>query len=85
MSGERTAVDSGAVWPDDVDTDEGYVVNWFVREGGRVDAGEAVCEFQVEKVSIDVPAPAAGELDEIVVAEDDEFRRGDTLGWVRPA
>ena len=83
MSGERTAVDSSAVWPDDVDADEGYVVNWFAREGSRVDAGEAVCEFQVEKVSVDVPAPVAGELDEIVVAEDDEFRRGDTLGWVR--
>ena len=85
MSGERTAVDSASVWPDDVDAEEGYVVNWFVREGGRVDAGEAVCEFQVEKVSVDVPAPAAGELDEIVVAEDDEFRRGDTLGWIRSA
>ena len=84
MSGERTAVDSAAVWPADADADEGVVVNWFAREGSHVDAGEAVCEFQVEKVSVDVPAPVAGELDEIVVGEDDEFRRGDALAWIRP-
>ena len=79
------AIDSAAVWPEDAeDVDEAVVANWFVREGGAVDAGEAVCEIQIEKVSIDVPAPAAGTLVERTVAENGEFRRGDVLGRIDP-
>lgn len=72
-------------WPDDVDSDEGVVVNWFAREGASVQEGESLCEVQVEKVSVDVFAPADGTLAEIVCGEDDEFARGDTLAWVEPA
>ncbi len=84
MSDERIALDTDAIWPDDADADEGVVVNWFVREGATVDEGDTLCEIQVEKVSIDVPTPAAGELDEIALGEDDEFERGDTLAWITP-
>jgi pyruvate/2-oxoglutarate dehydrogenase complex dihydrolipoamide acyltransferase (E2) component len=85
MSGDRVAVDTAAVWPDDVDAEEGVVVNWFAREGRSVDEGETLCEIQVEKVSVDVPAPATGELVEIVLGEDDEFVKGDTLAWILPS
>ena len=81
---DRVAVDTGDVWPEDTDEDEGVVVNWFLREGSRVDAGDDLCEFQVEKVSVDVPAPASGTLEEIVLEEDDEFERGAVLAWIRP-
>jgi pyruvate/2-oxoglutarate dehydrogenase complex dihydrolipoamide acyltransferase (E2) component len=80
---DRVAV-TLAEWPDDVDSNEGVVVNWFVREGGRVDADESLCEVQIEKVSLDVYAPVAGTLDEIVAGEDDEFADGDTLAWMVP-
>jgi pyruvate/2-oxoglutarate dehydrogenase complex dihydrolipoamide acyltransferase (E2) component len=72
-------------WPDDVDADEGIVVNWFVREGAAVEESESLCEVQIEKVTIDVFAPVDGTLAEIVGAEDDEFERGDTLAWLEPA
>lgn len=85
MSGDRVAVDTAAVWPDDVEAEEGVVVNWFAREGRAVDEGETLCEIQVEKVSVDVPAPTAGELVEIVLGEDDEFVKGDTLAWIHPS
>lgn len=86
MSGdaERVVVDTAAVWPEDADADEGVVVNWFIREGSNVDEGDALCEFQVEKVSVVVPAPTSGTLDEIALEEDDEFETGDTLAWIRP-
>ncbi|MFD1686795.1 lipoyl domain-containing protein [Halobellus litoreus] len=71
-------------WADEADSDEGIVVNWFVREGATVEEGESVCEIQIEKVSIDVLAPASGTIAEIVKAEDDEFERGDTLAWITP-
>jgi len=85
MSGDRVAVDTAAVWPDDVEAEEGVVVNWFAREGRAVNEGETLCEIQVEKVSVDVPAPKAGELVEIVLGEDDEFVKGDTLAWIQPS
>lgn len=81
---ERVAVDTVDVWPEDTDEDEGVVVNWFMTVGSYVEEGDDICEFQVEKVSIDVPAPVTGTLNEIVLNEDDEFEQGDTLAWIRP-
>lgn len=71
-------------WPEDADSDEGVVVNWFAREGANVEAEESLCEVQIEKVSVDVLAPTDGTLAEIVCGEDDEFERGDTLAWLEP-
>ena len=78
-------IDSEDVWPEDAeDVDEGIVANWFVREGGRVQDGEALCEIQIEKVSVDVPAPVSGTVAEILVGENEEFRRGDALVRIDP-
>ena len=82
--GDRVAVDSGDVWPEDTDEDEAVVVNWFLGEGSRVEEGDELCEFQVEKVGVDVPAPATGTLAEIVLEEDAEFERGAVLAWIAP-
>lgn len=81
---ERVAVDTADVWPEDTDEDEGVVVNWFITEGSHVAEGNDLCEFQVEKVSVNVPAPVTGTLDEIVLEEDEEFEQGKTLAWIRP-
>ncbi|WP_227131865.1 lipoyl domain-containing protein [Halorubellus salinus] len=82
----RVAVTLASVWPDGGDdVDEGVVANWFAKEGATVDAGDTLCEIQIEKVSIDVPAPVAGTVDEVVLGENDEFTREDTLAYVRPA
>lgn len=85
MSGERVPVEVDTVWPDDVESEEGVIVNWFARAGKTVEEGETIAEIQIEKVSVDVPAPVAGELDEIVLSKDDEFDRDDTLAWITPA
>lgn len=73
-----------ADWPDDVESEEGVVVNWFVHEGTVVEDSESLCEIQVEKVSMDIFAPVDGTLVEIIRGEDDEFGRGDTLAWIDP-
>lgn len=83
MSGDTIPVDSEAVWPADAeDVDEAVVSNWFVREGASVAQGDAIAEIQIEKVSIDVPAPTTGTLTEIVIGEHDEFRRGSVLARI---
>ena len=85
MSDESVAVDSETVWPaDSDDVDEAIVANWFVREGTAVTEGDPIAEIQIEKVSIDVLAPATGEIAEILVGEQDEFRRGDVLARISP-
>ncbi|TMT85952.1 biotin attachment protein [Haloterrigena sp. H1] len=87
MSGtdDRIAVETADHWPDDADEDVGVVVNWFAAEGSRVEEGNAICEFQVEKVSADVPAPVTGTLEEVAIGEDEEFEQGEQLAWIRPA
>lgn len=82
-SGMRVAVRATGGWEADVDESEGVLVDWFAREGRGIEAGDTLCEIQVEKVSVDIQAPVAGTLDEIVVGEDDEFEIGETLGWIR--
>jgi len=78
-------VDSAAVWPADaMDVEEAVVANWFVREGDRVSEGETLCEIQIEKVSVDVPAPADGTLAAVLVPENGEFARGDVLARIEP-
>jgi pyruvate/2-oxoglutarate dehydrogenase complex dihydrolipoamide acyltransferase (E2) component len=81
---DRIAVTADGDWTDDVDEEEGVVVNWFTGEGGVVDAGDAICEVQVEKVGVDIETPVAGTVVEIVLGEDDEFTIGDTLAWIEP-
>ncbi|HET7325621.1 MAG TPA: biotin/lipoyl-containing protein [Halococcus sp.] len=86
MSDATVAVDSVAVWPaDSADVEEAIVSNWFVREGTAVTEDEPIAEIQIEKVSIDVLAPATGEIAERLVEEQDEFRRGDVLARILPA
>ncbi|UTF54499.1 lipoyl domain-containing protein [Natronosalvus rutilus] len=76
-------LDSESIWPDDAeDVDEAVVATWFVREGASIAEGDTLCEIQIEKVSIDVSSPASGTLAEIRVGENEEFRRGDSLGRI---
>lgn len=79
---DRIAVTADDIWPADAETDEGVVVNWFKREGAIVKDGEDLCEIQIEKVSLDVEAPADGTLVEVVLDEDDEFERTDVIAYV---
>lgn len=83
MTENTVAVDSDAVWPEDADdVEEGIVATWFAREGARTEEGATLCEIQIEKVSVDVPAPVDGTLAEIVVGESEEFERGDVLARI---
>lgn len=85
MSGDADRVPVALTdWPEDADSDEGVVVNWFVREGATVDESDNLCEVQIDKVSIDVLAPVDGTLADVVCEEDDEFTRDDTLAWIHP-
>ncbi|HKL69144.1 2-oxoglutarate dehydrogenase complex dihydrolipoyllysine-residue succinyltransferase [Salibaculum sp.] len=53
---------------------EATVATWFKKPGDSVAADEMLCELETDKVTVEVPAPAAGTLSEIVAGE------GETVG-----
>jgi len=53
---------------------EATVATWFKQPGDAVAADEMLCELETDKVTVEVPAPAAGTMGEIVASE------GDTVG-----
>ena len=53
---------------------EATVATWFKKPGEAVEADEMLCELETDKVTVEVPAPAAGTLGEIVAGE------GETVG-----
>ncbi|PSL20190.1 2-oxoglutarate dehydrogenase complex dihydrolipoyllysine-residue succinyltransferase [Shimia abyssi] len=53
---------------------EATVATWFKKPGDAVAVDEMLCELETDKVTVEVPAPSAGVLGEIVAAE------GETVG-----
>ncbi|WP_347311279.1 2-oxoglutarate dehydrogenase complex dihydrolipoyllysine-residue succinyltransferase [Defluviimonas sp. SAOS-178_SWC] len=53
---------------------EATVATWFKKPGEMVAVDEMLCELETDKVTVEVPAPAAGRLAEIVAKE------GETVG-----
>ncbi len=48
---------------------EATVATWFKKPGDAVAADEMLCELETDKVTVEVPAPAAGRLVEIIAPE----------------
>ena len=48
---------------------EATVTTWFKAVGDAVAQDEMLCELETDKVSVEVPAPSAGVLSEILAAE----------------
>ena len=53
---------------------EATVATWFKKPGDAVAADEMLCELETDKVTVEVPAPSAGTMAEIVAKE------GETVG-----
>src|SRR6266542_2252002 len=49
---------------------EGTVTRWLKKEGERVEADEPLLEVSTDKVDTEIPAPVAGILRGITVAEE---------------
>ncbi len=48
---------------------EATIATWFKKPGDRVEVDEMLCELETDKVTVEVPAPVAGTLAEIVAPE----------------
>ncbi|AOF89245.1 2-oxoglutarate dehydrogenase complex dihydrolipoyllysine-residue succinyltransferase [Sinorhizobium sp. RAC02] len=61
---------------------EATVGTWFKKVGDVIKADEPLCELETDKVTIEVPAPAAGVLSEIVANAGDTVAPGGLLGQI---
>ncbi|MFD8097809.1 2-oxoglutarate dehydrogenase, E2 component, dihydrolipoamide succinyltransferase [Streptomyces malaysiensis] len=61
---------------------EGTVTRWLKAEGERVEADEPLLEVSTDKVDTEIPAPSAGVLTSIKVAEDETVEVGAELAVI---
>lgn len=61
---------------------EATIGKWFKKAGDAVKADEPLVELETDKVTVEVPAPAAGVLSEISVQEGDTVNVGARLGSI---
>ncbi|MCC5780354.1 2-oxoglutarate dehydrogenase complex dihydrolipoyllysine-residue succinyltransferase [Nitratireductor sp. B36] len=61
---------------------EATIARWMKSVGDTIATDEPLVELETDKVSIEVPAPAAGTLDEITVKEGETVEVGALLGMI---
>jgi len=61
---------------------EGTVTRWLKQQGELVEVDEPLLEVSTDKVDTEIPSPAAGVLDKILVAEDETVGVGAELAVI---
>lgn len=62
---------------------EATIGKWFKKPGDAVKADEPLVELETDKVTVEVPAPAAGVLEEIVAKDGQTVTIGAVLGSIK--
>ena len=62
---------------------EATIGRWFKKAGEQVAVDEPLVELETDKVTIEVPAPAAGVLSEILVKDGETVAPGALLGQIK--
>jgi 2-oxoglutarate dehydrogenase E2 component (dihydrolipoamide succinyltransferase) len=62
---------------------EATIGRWFKQAGDPVNVDEPLVELETDKVTIEVPAPAAGVLSEILVKDGETVAPGALLGQIK--
>ncbi|MEE8507759.1 MAG: dihydrolipoamide acetyltransferase family protein [Myxococcota bacterium] len=63
---------------------EGTLEKWCVREGEQVEKDQILCEVTTDKVDAEIPAPEAGRIKQILVAEGTIVEVGRELVTLEP-
>lgn len=63
---------------------EGTVARWLVSEGEMVEVDQPMVEVTTDKVDAEIPAPCAGRIEQILVAEGDVIEIGAVLARIDP-
>ena len=73
------------VVPEEGEGTKAVVRAWLKQVGEKVEENDPLVELETDKVAMEVPAPAAGVLREILLHTDDEAVPGAILGRIAPA
>ena len=71
--------------PDEQEGTKAVVRSWLVQVGQTVAENDPLVELETDKVTQEVPAPAAGVLTEIILDTDAEAEPGALLGRIDPS
>lgn len=61
---------------------EGTITEWRIAEGDSFSDGDPLVEIETDKITMDVPAPSAGRLLEILKKSGDTVRIGEVIGKI---
>ncbi|GIX16753.1 MAG: dihydrolipoyllysine-residue succinyltransferase component of 2-oxoglutarate dehydrogenase complex [Rhodothalassiaceae bacterium] len=61
---------------------EGTLASWLKKQGEEVEEGETVAELETDKAALELPAPVAGVLAEVLVEEGATVHPGDVIGRI---
>src|SRR5262245_37101935 len=64
---------------------EGTISRWLVKEGDRVEVDQPLVEVTTDKVDAEIPSPAAGVVEKLLVREGDVVAIGARLALIDPA
>ena len=70
--------------PQEQEGTKAVVRAWLRQVGDRVEVNDPLVELETDKVAMEVPAPAAGVLREILLHTDDDAVPGAVLGRIAP-
>ncbi|MDP9415013.1 MAG: E3 binding domain-containing protein, partial [Pseudomonadota bacterium] len=82
MAKVRTVID--VVVPQEQEGTQAVVRAWLKSVGDRVEENDPLVELETDKVAVEVPAPAAGVLREILLDSNAEAVPGAILGRIAP-
>jgi 2-oxoglutarate dehydrogenase dihydrolipoamide succinyltransferase (E2 component) len=63
---------------------EGTIVEWRKRPGDWVEADEPVCDITTDKIDVEIPSPASGRLEKILVEPGSTVPVGAPLAEINP-
>lgn len=61
---------------------EGTVMQWFKKEGEKIEEFESLLEVNTDKVNSEIPAPAGGVVLKILVPEGETVKAGTIIAWI---
>jgi 2-oxoisovalerate dehydrogenase E1 component len=67
----------------DLTVSEGRIVRWLKREGDEIAANELVAEIETDKALVDIEAPCAGTLGQILHSAGETVAMGQRIGFIR--
>ncbi len=71
------------VWADVEEGTEALLEDWFVAVGDKVEQGQVVANVMLVKAAHEITSPAAGVVESIEVAAEQNFARGKVLARIK--